>query len=68
MGSQNINREIKAGDKVKINLEVVAETDCMKTMSRKSNLSILKRIRTKYSPWLAQSTKRKNRINWITLL
>lgn len=25
MGSQNINREIKAGDKVKINLEVVAE-------------------------------------------
>lgn len=25
MGSQNINREIKAGDKVKINLEVVVE-------------------------------------------
>ena len=25
MGSQNINREIKAGDKVKINLQVVAE-------------------------------------------
>lgn len=25
MGSQNINREIKAGDKVKINFEVVAE-------------------------------------------
>jgi len=27
MGSQNINREIKAGDKVKINLEVVAENE-----------------------------------------
>ena len=25
MVSQNINREIKAGDKVKVNLEVVAE-------------------------------------------